>query len=148
MFGTYVFSRHFAEMAVARWFVPMHNSVLNIDDSVPEFRPLMQYFQRSRLRYALTHNTPVVEAYVREFWSTATYDGAADPPVITANIIGRPLQFSVAHVRDILQLGDGPADEAELNLEFPKDFMRVMFERMGHFGVVGKVIKKNMLYGQ
>jgi len=82
-----------AEMTgrVERRFVDSHNSVMVIDTSVPQFRPLMEFFQRCRIRYALIEAIPISAVFMHDFWSTAVYDGEANPPMISATIRGQAL---------------------------------------------------------
>ena len=139
-----------ADMAGMLRFVNRHNSVVAIDVTDPTsayYHPILNFLRRSRVHFALTHNMPIMIAYLREFWATATFDCSVDPSVIRAQVAGRDIIFTCADLREILHLGTEVEDDGPV--EFSIDMRMGAFGRMGYIGDLGKSpYVKSSLYGQ
>ena len=95
----------------------------------------------------LTHNMPILIAYLREFWATTSFDCSVDPSVIRARIAGRDIVFTCVDLREILHLGTEAEDDGPV--EFSMEMRIGAFGRMGYVGDLGKSpYVKSSLYGQ
>ena len=128
---------------------PKHNVVVSLDTKArgaENYRPMLEFLLRSRIRHALTHSPPLMIDYIRQFWATARYDTSVDPPVIKARLNNVALVVSRADIVNALQLGN---NELELGpTEYAFDFRAGAFQRMGYSGDITKTqLSKSYLYG-
>ena len=87
--------------AIGREFFSKHNVVVSLDTAArgaEPYRQVLEFLQRSRIRYALTQSPPIMIDYVRQFWTTATFDNEVVPPVIRARMNNTDLVFSKADI--------------------------------------------------
>ena len=107
----------FVGMAGMLRFVNRHNSVVAIDLTDPTsayYHQILSFLRRSRVHFALTHNMPIMIAYLRDFWVMASVDCSVDPFVIRARVADRDIVFTCADLRTIIQLGTEAEDDGPI----------------------------------
>ncbi|GKE77692.1 hypothetical protein Tco_1543812 [Tanacetum coccineum] len=87
-----------------------HNKIayLGRETGSEDFTDILSYLDHSPLRYALTHDPPVVfDSLVKQFWATATVrPNAAGSHDLVATIDGREVVVTESLIRAQLQLDD------------------------------------------
>ncbi|GJY81552.1 hypothetical protein Tco_0494303 [Tanacetum coccineum] len=87
-----------------------HNRIayLGRERGSEDFTDILSYLDHSPLRYALTHDPPVVfDSLVKQFWATATVrPNAAGSRDLVATIDGREVVVTESLIRAQLQLDD------------------------------------------
>ncbi|GJZ70080.1 hypothetical protein Tco_0633630 [Tanacetum coccineum] len=87
-----------------------HNRIayLGRERGSEDFTDILSYLDHSPLRYALTHDPPVVfDSLVKQFWATATVrPNAAGSHDLVATIDGREVVVTESLIRAQLQLDD------------------------------------------
>ncbi|KAI3814052.1 hypothetical protein L1987_18794 [Smallanthus sonchifolius] len=126
-------------------FVKRHNvcAFLNSNDpKAAEFIPVLNFLANSNISFAISHNLPVFEATIRQFWETAEIITVDNVQHIRATVHGQEVLFSEDTVREALQLNDNP----EAPVEFPIFYVKECFRRMGHPDEFknGQIIKNSL----
>nr|GEW74782.1 retrovirus-related Pol polyprotein from transposon TNT 1-94 [Tanacetum cinerariifolium] len=106
-----------------------HNKVAYLEKGKgwEAYAQILDFLQRSHIRYALTHRPRIVfDSLVKQFWVTATvHNHEAGPSQIIANIDGNQVVVTESLIRTQLQLND--VDELyEFTLTSVLDGMRVI----------------------
>ncbi|GJT46701.1 hypothetical protein Tco_0955416 [Tanacetum coccineum] len=71
------------------------------------YTEIVDFLRRSKLRYALTHNPPIYDSLVKQFWQTATARTLADgTQQLNATIDSIEYTITEESVRRQLQLAD------------------------------------------
>ena len=87
-----------------------HNKIayLGREEGSAPFSEILTYLDNSPLRYALTHDPPVVfDSLVKQFWATAVVrSNEAEPHALVATIDGHEVIVTESLIRARLQLGD------------------------------------------
>jgi len=129
-------------------FERSHNAYYDFaqhDKRTVYYGQLLQFLQRSRIRRLLEYHPIIVESYVRDFWNSATYE--RDSNCIRATVAGQSFEFTVAQLRESLQLGDDAAQDYT-RFEFSKTARGIAARRMGYTGASTNSIVKSQLFGQ
>ncbi|KAI3810855.1 hypothetical protein L1987_20478 [Smallanthus sonchifolius] len=126
-------------------FVKRHNvcAFLNSNDpKVAEFIRVLNFLANSNIIFAISHNLPVFEATIRQFWETAEIITVDNVQHIRATVHGQEVLFSEDTVREVLQLNDNP----EAPFDFPIFYVKECFRRMGHPDEFksGQIIKNSL----
>ncbi|KAI3802607.1 hypothetical protein L1987_30746 [Smallanthus sonchifolius] len=123
-------------------FVKRHNvcAFLNGNDpKAAEFIPVLNFLANSNISFAISHNLPVFEATIRQFWETAEIITVDNVQHIRATVHGQEVLFSEDTVREVLQLNDN----LEAPFDFPIFYVKECFRRMGH-PESSRVLKDNL----
>ncbi|KAI3805610.1 hypothetical protein L1987_28141 [Smallanthus sonchifolius] len=126
-------------------FMKRHNvcAFLNSNDpKAAEFIPVLNFLANSNISFAISHNMPVFEATIRQFWETAEIITVDNVQHIRATVHGQEVLFSEETVREVLQLNDNP----EAPFDFPIFYVKECFRRMGHPDEFksGQIIKNSL----
>ena len=87
--------------AIQRDFFPKYNIVVSLDTGArgaENYRPVLEFLLRSKIRHAITHSPPLMIDYIRQFWATARYDITVNLPVIRVRLNDVVLVFSRADI--------------------------------------------------
>ena len=87
---------------------PQHNMValLSHDGTNPMFHPVMDFFSRSTINYALTVAPRVATSWVEAFWRTSKATDVNGVPFIIAKVAGKRVVVNEALIRSTLQFND------------------------------------------
>nr|GFB41686.1 hypothetical protein [Tanacetum cinerariifolium] len=126
-----------------------HNKVAYLEKGKgwEAYEQILDFFNRSYIRYALTHRPPIVfDSLVKQFWATATVRTLeAGPSEIIATIDGREVVVSESLIRTHLQLNDANG-LYEFTLHDVLDWMREIgtynFSRFILDGMIGNIGSK------
>ena len=116
-----------------REFFPKHNVVVSIDPTAlgsEAYRHILEFLSRPRIFHVLTHLPPLMIEYIREFWSTASFDCEPNPPVIRARVNNVDITFSRLFLCTVLQLGSNELENGPT--KFPYEMRAGAFSRMGY----------------
>ncbi|GKE57626.1 hypothetical protein Tco_1496811, partial [Tanacetum coccineum] len=106
-----------------------HNQVgfLRKPDECAGFAEIVDFLRGSNLRYALTHNPPIYDSLVKQFWQTATASTIADGTLeLRATIDHNEYIITEASIRGHLKLGEASGITMLPNTD--------IFEGMGNMG--------------
>nr|GEX04713.1 ribonuclease H-like domain, reverse transcriptase, RNA-dependent DNA polymerase [Tanacetum cinerariifolium] len=132
------------------WFLlDDHNKVAYLEKRKgwEAYEKILDFLNRSHIRYALTHRLPIVfDSLVKQFWATATvHTLKAGPSEIIATIDGNEVVFTESLVRTQLQLNDATG-LYEFTLHDVLDGMREIwtynFSRFILDGMIGNIGSK------
>ncbi|KAI3821564.1 hypothetical protein L1987_09132 [Smallanthus sonchifolius] len=111
-------------------FVKRHNvcAVLNTTDLKNEdFLLVLDFLANSNISFAISHNLPVFEATIRQFWSTVTTTVINNVEHIRATIHNQEVLFTEATIREALHFNDNH----EAPVDFPSYYVKECFRRLG-----------------
>ncbi|KAI3810961.1 hypothetical protein L1987_20653 [Smallanthus sonchifolius] len=75
-----------------------------------QYLQIVDFFNRSRISYAISADPTVSRPYLEQFWETTEYDCTVSPNVIRATVDGRAIAFSEDTIRRVLWFGDLATD--------------------------------------
>ncbi|KAI3808816.1 hypothetical protein L1987_24777 [Smallanthus sonchifolius] len=112
-------------------FVKKQNicAILNAVDPKSEgFVPMLNFLANSNVRFAISHNLPIFEATIRQFWATAARVSTNNVEYIRATVYNQEVLFSEATIREVLQFDDNH----EAPMEFSSFYIKERSRRTGH----------------
>ncbi|KAI3774113.1 hypothetical protein L1987_48657 [Smallanthus sonchifolius] len=125
-------------------FVKRHNVCAFLNAADPKsagFKPVLNFLDNSNLSVAISHDLPVFETTIRQFWDTTTtvIDNVEH---IRAIVHNQKVLLSEATIREVLHFNDNP----EAPVEFPSSYVKECFRRLGHPDEFksGQIIKNSL----
>ncbi|KAI3687114.1 hypothetical protein L1987_80805 [Smallanthus sonchifolius] len=104
----------FIHFTMARAFTNEFNLLANTQPewkgAALQYRQIVDFFNRSRISYAISADPTVSRPYLEQFWETAEHDCTVSPNVIRATVDGRAIAFSEDTIRRVLRFGDLATD--------------------------------------
>ncbi|KAI3744859.1 hypothetical protein L1987_57955 [Smallanthus sonchifolius] len=89
---------------------------------------LLNFLANFNVSFAISHNLPIFENSIRQFWVTAARVSINNVVHITATVYNQEVLISEALIREVLQFNDNH----EAPVEYSNIFICESFRRMGH----------------
>ena len=112
-------------------FCPYHNvcAMLFKPKESHGFHEIIDFLQRSNIRFALTVNPTIYISHIKQFWSIAQVPTELGVTKINATVDGRQVSISESTIRTHIQFND----EAGIT-SLPNQTLFEIFQRMGYEG--------------
>ncbi|MFS7952105.1 hypothetical protein Hanom_Chr07g00603021 [Helianthus anomalus] len=81
---------------------------LDADGKLPEFNEITKFLRESRIKDAITHQTPVYKTLIKAFWDSANVIEVDGKEVICGKVNDLDVDVSIEILNIVLQLGDDP----------------------------------------
>ncbi|KAI3712688.1 hypothetical protein L1987_71250 [Smallanthus sonchifolius] len=112
-------------------FVKSHNVCAFLDANDPksaEFVSVLTFLANSNISFVISHNIPVIETTIRQFWEIAEIVNVENVEHIRATIHDQEVLFSEDTAREALHFND----YHQSPIEFSTFYIKECFRRMGH----------------